>query len=235
MIYLIDDNRSEQQQKRYHADYLFDDSFKSVLTIIYKVKLVHYRQLAKTLEDADVILLHRTFADADADGTYLDNGRRIRDFIVEDIAEDKEIPFVLFSAGDSETTFDDDDNPTIISGINKTLFYSHLFPFLQHYKETQQVELKILAHGSEYKIHDAIKLVETILAALKRKDSALPFAIKYINYATLVKFYDLTKSKKALDVFLNEVAEQALTVDDFMRKLKKIKKSLIHYGKNIYD
>lgn len=82
MIYLIDDNRYEQQQKLYHADYLFDDSFKSLLTIIYKVKLADFQQLEKTLEDASLILIHNTFADADADGTYLDNGRRIRDFII---------------------------------------------------------------------------------------------------------------------------------------------------------
>ena len=49
MIYLIDDNRYEQQQKLYHADYLFDGSLKSILTTIYKVKLVDYRQLEKTL------------------------------------------------------------------------------------------------------------------------------------------------------------------------------------------
>jgi hypothetical protein len=235
MIYLIDDNRYEQQQKLYHADYLFDDSFKSVLTPIYKVKLANYRQLEKTLENASIILIHNTFADADEQGAYLDNSRRIRDFIIEDLAEENDIPFVLFSGGISETTFDDDDNPTVITGINKTLFYNNLFSFLQHYQEKQQIELKILAYGSEYKIHDAIKLVETILATLKKKDSTLPFAIKYINYATFAKFYDLSKSKKTVEAFLNEVAEQALTVGDFMGKLKKIKKSLIHYGKNIYN
>jgi hypothetical protein len=235
MIYLIDDNRYEQQQKLYHADYLFDGSFKSELTSIYKVKLVDYRQLEKTLENASLILIHNTFADADEHGAFLDNSRRIRDFIIEDLAEENDIPFVLFSGGISETTFDDEDNPNVITGINKTLFYSNLFPFLQHYKDTQQVELKLLAYGSEYKIHDAIKLVETILAALKKKDSTLPFAIKYINYVTFAKFYDLTQSKKTLDAFLDEVVKQDLTVGDFMGKLKKIKKSLIHYGKNIYD
>jgi hypothetical protein len=234
MIYLIDDNRYEQQQKLYHADYLFDGSFTSLLTPLYAIKLTDFSQLEKTLDNADAVLLHNTFADADADGTYLDNGRDARNFI-EDLAEENEIPFVLFSGGISETTFDDDENPSVITGINKTLFYSHLFPFLQHYKETREIELKILAYGGEYKIHDAIKLVETILAALKKKDSTLPFAIKYINYATFAKFYDLTQSKKTLDAFLNEIAEQALTVGDFMGKLKKIKKSLIHYGKNIYD
>ena len=235
MIYLIDDNRYEQQQKLYHADYLFDNSFKSLLTTVYKVKTIEYRQFAKTLDNAAVILLHNTFADADENGIYLDNSRRIRDFIIEDLAEENNIPFVLFSGGISETTFDDDDNPTVITGINKTLFYSNLFLFLQHYEDTQQIELKILAYGNEYKIHDAIKLVETILMSLKKRDNKALFDIKFINADTFAKFYGLSKSKKSLIEFLKELSEQALTVGDFMLKLKKIKKSLIHYGKNIYD
>jgi hypothetical protein len=234
MIYLIDDNRYEQQQKLYQADYLFDGSFTSLLTSIYTIKLTDFQQLGQTLRNADAILLHNTFADADANGVYLDNGREARDFI-EEIAEENDTPFVLFSGGISETTFDDDDNPTVVTGINKTLFYSHLFAFLQHYQETQQIELKILAYGSEYKIHDAIKLVETILAALKKRDNKALFDMKFINVDTFAKFYSLSKSKKSLAEFLKELSEQAVTVGDFMGKLKKIKKSLIHYGKNIYD
>ena len=235
MIYLIDDNRYEQQQKLYHADYLFDGSLKSILTTIYKVKLVDYRQLEKTLDNATLILIHNAFADADEHGAYLDNSRRIRDFIIEDLAEENDIPFVLFSGGISETTFDDDDNPKVITGINKTLFYSNLFTFLQYYQETQQIELKILAYGSEYKIHDAIKLVELFIATLKKKDNNAVFDIKIINSDTFAKFYSLTKSKKSLSEFLKGLSEQAITVGSFIEKLKKIKKSLIHYGKNIYD
>ena len=235
MIFLIDDNRYEQQQKLYHADYLFDNSFASILKVIYKVKIGEYKKLAKELEQADVILLHHTFADADEKGAYLDNSRRIRDFIIEDIAEEESIPFVLFSGSMSETTFDNEDEPTAITSMNKNVFYENLFPFLQHYKETKQIKLKILAYGNEYKIHDAIKLVESIIESLQKKDNFALFDMKMINLATFTKFYALSKSKKNLDEFLDDLKETPLTVGGLIQKLKKIKKSLISYGENIYD
>ena len=235
MIFLIDDNRYEQQKKLYHADYLFDSTFEAFLQTIYKIRIVDYKKMAKELEQADVILLHHTFADADESGAYLDNSRRIRDFIVDDIAEEEAIPYVLFSGSISETTFDNDDEPTVITGMNKNLFYENLFPFLQYYKETNRVELKILAYGSEYKIHDAIQLVEMIIESLQKKDNFALFEVKYINLETFTKFYTLSKSKKSLDEFFDELKKSSLTVGDFIKKLKKIKKSLFTYGENIYD
>ena len=144
-----------------------------------------------------MILLHNTFADADENGAYLEAHLVVRDFIIDDIAEEESIPFVLFSGSMSETTFDNEDEPTVIRGMNKNVFYENLFPFLQHYKETKQVELKILAYGNEYKIHDAIKLVESIIESLQKKDNFALFDIKMINLPTFTKFYALSKSKKS--------------------------------------
>jgi hypothetical protein len=61
------------------------------------------------------------------------------------------------------------------------------------------------------------------------------FDIKMINLPTFTKFYALSKSKKSLDEFIDELKESALTVSSFIQKLKKIKKSLVNYGENIYD
>ena len=235
MIYLIDDNRFEQQQKVYHADYLFNDTFKSILTTIYKVKIDEHKKLANDIRNSSVILIHNTFADADENGVYLDSSRRIRDFIVADIAEEEDIPYVLFSGGMSETTFDDEDNPNIITSINKNLFYENLYPFLLHFKETSEIELKILAYGNEYKIYDAIKLLETIIAKLQQKNEQIVFQLTMIDLKEFHRFYALSKSKKSVAVFLDELINNPLTVGEFIQKLKKIKKSLFTYGENIYD
>ena len=154
MIYLVDDNQSEQQQKKYNAEFLFDDSFKQELELIYYVEDHKFRSVEEKLMTADAILLHYTFADYDW-GEYLKGSLKARNLIV-DIAEDNDIPLVLFSNRFNETEFDDNELPMMIRSINKDIFYGHLFEFLQHYKEYKKVELKILAFGKDYKTQDAI-------------------------------------------------------------------------------
>lgn len=234
MIFLIDDNRYEQQQKLYGADYLFDGSFKEVLTTVYKLKLNEYKFiLTEKLRHADAILLHNTFADADENGSYLDNSRIIRDYLVEEIMEEESIPFVLFSGGISDTKFDDEDSPTMITGINKNVFYQNLYEFLSYHKQTNQIELKILAYGKQYHIVQMLKHFEEIVIGLNIKDKDAFFEPHFVNLNAIKAFYELSKTTKSKDFidFWAYINSRILSVNDFIKELEKIKnKAIKKYG-----
>lgn len=229
MIYLIDDNQSEQQQKRYNANFLFDDSFKQELELVYKVEQYQLETLGKKLKKADAILLHHTFADVDDWGGYLNGSRKIRDFI-EDVAEKHDIPLVVFSNGFNETAFDDDENPILIENINKDVFYKYLFEFLQYYKEHRKVELKILVYGKDFKIQDAIQFIEKTIDQLKTENPLSDFSVEKIDFPVFKRFYE-SLGYGLFDDFWVDSGFDDKTVLAFITKLKKIKKSLLKYGR----
>lgn len=231
MIFLIDDNRYEQQQRKFNANYLFDGSLETVLTTLYKLKLDEYvGHLEEKLQDAAAILLHNTFADADENGEYLDSSRIVRDYIVEDFVRENDIPIVLFSGSMSDTRFDDDDIPTSILGMNKEVFYQNLFEFLTHYKETNQIELKILALGKDYKVQEAIDYIKKLIEQLKSKNLSAKFSAELIDIPTFKRFYE-SLEYEIFEDFWNDLELETKTVSAFITKLEKIKKSLIKYGR----
>ena len=234
MIFLIDDNRYEQQQRKFNANYLFDGSLETVLTTLYKLKLDEYvGHLEEKLQDAAAILLHNTFADADENGEYLDSSRIVRDYIVEDFVRENDIPIVLFSGSMSDIRFDDDDIPTSILGMNKEVFYQNLFEFLTHYKETNQLEMKILAYGKQYRIERILTQYEDILKRLAVKDKGAFFESHFVDLISVKTFYDLTKTNRSKDFeeFWRYLNGRLLTIHDFIQELEKIKiKAIKKYG-----
>ena len=228
MVYLVDDNQSEQQQKKYNAEFLFDDTFKQELQLIYSVEDDQMKNMGKKLMAADAILLHNTFADYDW-GEYQKGSRKVRDFI-EDISEDCEIPLVLFSNGFDETKFDDNEAPMVIRSINKDIFYGYLFEFLNHYKENKVVELKILAFGKDYKIQDTIRFIENMINQLKIEKLTTKISEIKIDLSDFERFYESLGHGHWKDFWIESRND---TISTFIIKLNKIKKSLIKYGRYI--
>ena len=228
MVFLIDDNQSEQQQERYHAEFLFDDSFKQELELIYKIETYKLESIGEKLKIADAILMHHTFADFDwAENEYLKGSTKARDFI-ESIAEKYKIPFVLFSNNSrfEELVFDNNEQPTKIRTIRKDVFYSHLFEFLGYYKEHKAIELKILGYGKDYKIQDAINYIEKLIEQLKNSVPSSEFSDKLIDLPAFEHFYKSLEYGRFED-FWND--SELRTVAVFISKIKKIKKSLLRY------
>ena len=174
------------------------------------------------------MLFRSTFADYDW-GEYLKGSLKIRNFIV-DIAEDNDIPLVVFSNRFNETEFDDNELPMMIRSINKDIFYGNLFEFLQHYKEYKKVELKILAFGKDYKIQDAIRFIENIINQLKMNKLSLKMNEIRVDLVSLRRFY-VSLDYGTWEEFWEDSLEE--TVSTFIAKLKKIKKSLNRYGRYI--
>ena len=120
------------------------------------------------LNDADCILLHYTTEDYDFENNLFISGSRTNAVkIVESIAEEGDkIPLVLFSNGMGEAVVNNENNITFIRGINKNVFYSRLYDFVEHYKNRGSVELRILAWGKNFQSKEVSSLANLLLGLL---------------------------------------------------------------------
>ena len=155
MIYLIDDNQNNQRLNNYNITFVDDGVFDGYLSSIEKIEIgnslsdVSHLEFLKT---ADCILLHSTTEDYERDKGFIPGSRINALNIVESISKDGEIiPLVLFSNSMVEVKFDFENNPNFIGSIKKNLFYERLFDFIEHYKVTGHVELRIIAWGKNFR------------------------------------------------------------------------------------
>jgi len=221
MIYLIDDNR-RNQQREYNAGYLAAGTY---ATLIKPVYVLMESDDFSPFQKASCLLLHDSFPDFDASGEIIHGNTKILDKIIN-IAMDKEIPLVRFSnsyIGLEQSVFDNNG----LSGINKWLFYQNLEPFILNYRDTSTIELKILAFGNHYVYKEMQQLYHEIADHLQAnyleasKEELLP---------KLKKFGELCGSLKLLEERFHRC-----TGPELLLYLDKIIKSVIRYGRNIHN
>lgn len=229
MIYLIDDNQSNQQKARFNANYLFDNTFDSILEKIYAVRFNQTNELKEKLKNADAIFLHNTFEDQNDEGQYIKSSLRFRKMIEDDIVNVYDIPFILFSNGMNDTVFDYENNSLRIDAINKDLFYENLYPFLEQYQKTKKLEFRIISSGLNYKAKIAVNLSDSFL-----NSSNKTFSLNDLDLEKFEKYYSMTDSKMIFSHFLDYIEDNIFSVNEFRILIKTINKSLLRYGRNIH-
>lgn len=241
MIYLIDDNQQNQRLNNYNITFVEDGVFDGHLTSIEKIEQGQSFSDTSHLEflkSADCILLHPTTEDYDKDKGFLSgsktNALKIKELISN---EGDMIPLVLFSNSMGEAEFDFESNPNYISSIKKNLFYERLFDFLEHYKNTGRVELRIIAWGKNFMSKEVSKLAFEILSAMESKNNSddllLPDLSKVLK--SFKSFVELTLPKSNIDEMLNEIEDNPIKIQDFKKKINQITESYAKYGKNVYS
>ena len=230
MIYLIDDNQRNQQQELFKANYLFDGSFDDIIEKIYFIRINEINVFKSKLASAKAIFMHNTFEDQDHEGNFIKSSLRIRKMIENDIANEFEIPLVLFSYGMTETIYDFETDPFQIKAIRKDVFYDNLKPFLNHYKATGEIEFRILAYGNNFKAEIAIRKSDKLFLALNDEK----FNLNMLNLKDLEDYFELTNSTIDFNIFLDFLEDNICTISDFKNIIKTINKSLLRYGRNIH-
>jgi len=234
MIYLIDDNQSNQRLNQYNISFVEEDTFKGYLIskerIAKREKASDISHLA-FLKDAKCILLHITTEDWDEEKGFLSGSTTNVRKIKEDISDfGDETPLVLFSNGMDEPIV---ENPRFISGIKKNLFYEHLYDFIEHYKNTGEIELRILAWGKNFQAKEVSKLTTILLETFafqestdKLKQSDLPEQFQ--------KFIEMSLPSVNYEDILDDLEKNPITVIEFRKRINSITESFLKYGKNIY-
>jgi hypothetical protein len=239
MIYLIDDNQNNQRENL-GIHFVDEGEFKDVLTSIEKLeKQAQADDISHLafLNDAKCILLHATTEDYDsANATFLhDSFSNVRK-IKEDVADyGDNVPFVLFSNGMSETDYRPDTHPNYISAINKNQFYTHLRDFVEHYKNSGEIELRILVWGKNFRANEISKLGKQLLEnfALKEGTDVLASADISACQPTFKTFIEAAYPDKNASDILNDMQANPLTINEFRKRINLITESFLKYGKNI--
>jgi len=222
MIYLIDDTNLES----FNATFLLAPKYQSVLCLIKSVdELDSFRS---SLSSAECIMIHRTFA----------NSSIYKEQMAELTNDGDTIPFVVFSAGDSEHAIFDEKYPQIIEGIKKSVFYSRLPYFLEAFEIKQEINLKLLAYGKDYIKIRVRALALSVLRVVATKEGEINVS-ELANIASCPEFKELISlSYPALgftyDELLEELEDNPISFEKFKNNINKIVNSFYQYGKNIY-
>lgn len=223
MIYLIDDSNLEQLS----ATYVYDEKYKGILCVVDNV--ADYKRTFVSLPaDAECVMIHRTFGGTNV---YKENLSQATDDGVN-------TPLVIFSAGDADVIFDEQDDRCIL-GIKKKVFYERLRDFLNDYLQNKVVNLRVLAYGKNY--HTV--LVRRWALDILRKVSGVKGVISESDLGAITRDGSLKKlidaSAPAIGVSYDELVnekliDQPVMAADFVGKINKIVDSFNQYGKNIY-
>ncbi|AMR32717.1 hypothetical protein A0256_15445 [Mucilaginibacter sp. PAMC 26640] len=225
MIYLIDDNRREQQ-KEYGCDFLTDTDLLSFFKIVSKIIVgtdITY------LKDSTCILIHNSFPDFNASGEAISAQTNIYESILT-LAGEKTIPVVIFTNSILDLDYNKSEAVNI-SRINKRLFYSNLKDFLYHFKETGNAEFKILTYGKSFIAQD-LSLISAQISSLINSYS---FKDKLPKIKELTaQFATLAKSEMAVMAKF-EAAAHSSAPGVLLNYLEKIIQSILRHGRNIYS
>jgi hypothetical protein len=240
MIYLIDDNQNNQRSNNYNLTFVEDGIFDNYLISIQKIEKknnnsdVSHLMFLKT---SDCILMHSTTEDFDNINGFLPSSITNVIKIKELISQEGEIiPLVLFSNSLGDTDYNFENNPNYIRSIKKNLFYERLFDFMEHYKNTGKVELRIIAWGKNFKAKEVSELALEILHVVDLKNGK-----DYLLVTDLLQvissfklFIELALPGITLNELLNQIEDEPMKILNFKRKINQITESFTKYGKNIH-
>lgn len=235
MIYLIDDN-SKGQRIEYGASYIDGGQYNDILIHIEKM---NGSTDVSFLYNAKLIMIHDSLEDFE-NGIFVEKSQRARHNIV-DIAQNNNIPLVYFSDGHIVTEMDSEGN---ITQLKKADFYYRLKEFLENYKESGVLELKILAYGKNWRtllLKEEIKKFYNKISHKKNDEilnirDVLPTnKISEQNYlSNIIEIYSQPNIGKSYNEILDYIEDEQITVGEFKQRIDKILISINKYGKNTY-
>ncbi|MBR5973338.1 MAG: hypothetical protein IK017_11910 [Paludibacteraceae bacterium] len=209
--------------KEFNAEYVFDIKYKNILSVIQNG--VDFNTIKSILNEADCIMVHRTF----------ERSQKIKEECLEITKYGKKIPFVIFSAGDSETTCYKEKSD-LIDGIKKNVFYGRLRYFLEDYLTNKQINLNLLAYGKDYQKIEIRNLSKSIFSVIPNGNDRLTIDYLAKIAVDLKKIVTLSSPKIGISYedLMEKLEDEPVTFDLFRKNIHNIIISFEQYGKNIY-
>ena len=229
MIYLIDDNQSNQQQDKYGIKYIENQEFSDILISINKLDI---NGSLLFLKNATCIFLHTSTEDYN-NGNFISGSLKNTTKIIKEISDNGDnIPLVLFSEGMNEIAIM--PNLNYIRAIKKSVFYANLFDFLIDYRATNKLNFNIISYGKNYISREISEYAFKIISDLILKDQSYILKLTDIKMSYLKKIIERSDINISFDDLLLDLEDNPITIGKFVEKIKLINKSFSTYGKNIY-
>lgn len=228
-IVLIDDN-SKNQREVYDASYVDNETYSDCL---FHIERVNCQSDLSFLDNASCVMIHDSLEDY-INGEFSSDSHKAKDRI-EDIIQSRDLPYVLFSDGHGMSADWREDMPNVVFSIKKSEFYRHLKDFLDHYRETQEIDLRIIAYGKDFLKQMISRWSLSIIAKLADTHDDETLDASKIDRRSLRLIIENSQPKigVSFDDIMCNIEDGEITSGALRRNINNILSSVKKYGKNI--
>ena len=236
MILIYDDTYDSRKQD-YPLDFLNEEKYKGLVTIIPEIIGSKVKEEEKNIAASLLVSCHKTIKFKTNDSqSYLAPVLNIRIFdSLEKLIRYHKIPYVSFSGQITNTTFQSEN----FISINKRDFYYNLKNLIDYYLETNKIEIKVLKYGLNFIGYELLSVQNNITYILNKYTNCMTLIdllekdIRIIN--ELKEYNNISKIRPDLESFLIFVNKESSNISSLSELLNKITKSFLKYGKCIYN
>ena len=223
-IILIDDNQSNLREI-YGASFVDLEEYEDCL---FHVEQLNENSDFSFLDDAACVLLHDSLEDY-VDGKYVSGSRKAKELIWNKIKD--KIPYVKFSDGHSIIG---DWNPferNVVRSIKKSEFYRNLKGFLDTYRESSRIDLRLIAYGSDYEKRELVVLLQKVFDELKNVNDKEILTFSFVDTDLLERFFKKVKHVSSLtyEKLCDSINAGKLTVSKFKAYINSLATHAIKY------
>ena len=223
-IILIDDNQSNLREI-YGASFVDLEEYEDCL---FHVEQLNENSDFSFLDDAACVLLHDSLEDY-VDGKYVSGSRKAKELIWNKIKD--KIPYVKFSDGHSIIG---DWNPferNVVRSIKKSEFYRNLKGFLDTYRESSHIDLRLIAYGSDYEKRELVVLLQKVFDELKNVNDKEILTFSFVDTDLLERFFKKVKHVSSLtyEKLCDSINAGKLTVSKFKAYINSLASHAIKY------
>jgi hypothetical protein len=167
-------------------------------------------------------------------GEFKSDSHKAKDRI-EDIIQSKNLPYVLFSDGHSMTADWREDMPNIVFSIKKSEFYRHLKSFLDNYRETGKLDMRLIAYGKDFLKQLMSMWCQAFITKLADTPDDEVINISMIDKRSLRLIIENAQPKigVSFDDVMCDIEDGNITGGILRSNINNILSSVKKYGKNI--
>jgi hypothetical protein len=142
---------------------------------------------------------------------------------------------VLFSDGHSMTADWREDMPNVVFSIKKSEFYRHLKPFLDNYRETGKLDMRLIAYGKDFLKQLMTMWCQAFITKLADTPDNEVIDISKIDKRSLRLIIENAQPKigVSFDDIMCDIEDGNITAGCLRNNINNILSSIKKYGKNI--
>ena len=228
-LLLIDDN-SKKQREVYDAAFVDEEEYSDCLS---HVERVNSQSDLSFLDDVACVMIHDSLEDY-VEGEFKSDSHKAKDRI-EEIIQSKKLPYVLFSDGHSMTADWREDMPNVVFSIKKSEFYRHLKSFLDYYRETGKLDMRVIAFGKDFLRQLMSMWCQAFITKLADTSDDEVIDTSKIDKRSLRLIIENAQPKigVSFDDVMCDIEDGNITVGCLRNNINNILSSVKKYGKNI--
>lgn len=223
-IIIIDDNKSNQREI-YGASFVDMEEYEDCL---FHVEQLNENSDFSFLDDAACVLLHDSLEDY-VDGKFVPGSQMAKE-LIKDKIKDK-IPYVIFSDGHSIIGDWDPSERNVVRSIKKSEVYRNLKGFLDTYRESSHIDLRLIAYGSDYQKRELVVLLQKVFEELKYVNDREILNFSFVDTDLLERFFKKVNhvSNLTYEKLCDSINAGKLTVGKFKAYINSLASHAIKY------